>query len=1627
MNPNQTPFIRAIETALKSSLARITLPLLLLAVSQAAWGQATGDYRSAATGNWNATATWERYNGSAWVAAVATPTSADGVITIRSPHVVTITATVTYDQVIVDGGAQVTVASGVTTTMNNGSGTDLTINGTWLHSGGTWTVTGASWTVGAGGTYIHNTTASAATPIGVATLDAASTWIYRGSSTLSPPNTFSGRTYGNLVFESTSGAWTIPVNTGTSACTINGSLSFGITGAGTVSWTLAGTVTSPFNISGNLSIGTGSSISLAGIPITLNGNLTNNGTMTVNSTAGTFTFNGASASVAGSAAPAFAGGCIVNSGKAVTLSQGLAVSGGTATVNGTLNCGTSVVSGAGNFTLASGATLGIGDAAGITSSGATGNVQVSGTRTFSTSANYVYNGTVAQATGSGLPSTVNDLTVSNTLAVASGGVTLSGSTIVNGTLGLTLGRLITSANQMIIADAGAVSGGTSGSYVDGNLQKVWATTGTKSFTFPVGAGAIFAPCSVSSLVLTAAGNLTASTTGSEHANLGSSTIDSSKSANRSWTMTAGGGLAVSTYNASCTFVGGDLDGGANSANFVMEKWNGSSWTRAASSSVSGNTVTGNGFASLSDFAVGEPAAVSTDPAGVGAASPAIVGRGNPTLLTVTVTPGTFPTSTGLAVTANLSAIGGSSSQQFYDDNSNGDVTGGDNVFSFATSVTTGTTLGAKSLPATIIDSQSRTGNATISVTVAGVTRTWAGSGPDDNWSTGSNWGGGVVPISPEDSVTFTGSTRLTPALDSSTTVSSLVFDSGASSFTLGATGGSTLTLNGGTGLTNNSANAQSVNVPLVLGSAQTFNATGAGTLTIANTVNNGGNLLTSDGANNSVIAGPISGGGGLAKAGSGTLTLAGTNSYGGATTLSAGTLSVAGGEAIPDSSAVTLANASGVTLSLAASETVGSLSGGGASGGTVALGANNLTVGGTTTYSGPVTGTGKLIKAGAGTLTLNNAGAIGSSFSARVEGGTVDFNRGGSSLVGIIGSGNTIELAGGTLQLSANVQASFGVTFSALDVFADSTFHFNRTGTTSSQSPSINAPLNFKNNAKLTVTHNASITNGTHTFAGITNTLEGHAAIDVTAYTVALPNPVVEAGGSWSLTKLGPGILNLEATNTYSGGTSNLAGTIALNDVGNIGDPSAPVIFAGGDLLVRNSRPNNPIANPIVIADDATIYGNGTLNNSTRTVPLSTDVITTTAGALTVRNAATAAGVTGNVFSLRLTGGGFDLTQPVVVGHAGDLAGYSSQLEFYSDDTKADQIVSGVISGSGSIIRNAAAGGGRTILTGANTYAGTTTVTRGTLLLNNTSGSGTSTGAVSVATAGVLGGTGTVAGVVTVGAGGTLAPGSSIGTLTLESEPGLGGTVFVEIDRNGGSPLADKIVFNDGATLSGTLTVTNVGLAVQSGDTFDLFDGAVGGTFATLILPPGGLVHWKTNNLVVDGTITFTNTAPLATNLTLGVLHGESVTFQIIGGKNAPTDADGDSLTVTGVSAPTSGTSSFTSSTLTYVASGSTGTNTFTYTVSDGLGGSDTKTVTVVVSNPQGFNLLTATAGEGNAYLTYLGIPGTNYALEVTHDLPTTNWTAVMTNTAAMNGYVYLTNQASLFPTNDYYRTRYVP
>ena len=154
---------------------------------------------------------------------------------------------------------------------------------------------------------------------------------------------------------------------------------------------------------------------------------------------------------------------------------------------------------------------------------------------------------------------------------------------------------------------------------------------------------------------------------------------------------------------------------------------------------------------IDDFSITPHAApVPTNPAVSGAASPAAIQPGESSLLTVTVTPGQNPTSSGIQVIGNLSAIGGSAAQQFLDDGTNGDVTPNDSVFSFLGTVAGGTSLGNKSLPIGVSDAQSRTASTSIALTVRAATiatlpffQDWTDVNQiaqDDNW----NFVAGVV-------------------------------------------------------------------------------------------------------------------------------------------------------------------------------------------------------------------------------------------------------------------------------------------------------------------------------------------------------------------------------------------------------------------------------------------------------------------------------------------------------------------------------------------------------------------------------------------------------------------------------------------------------------------------------------------------------------------------------------------------------------------------------------------------------------------------------------------------------------------------------------------------------------------
>ncbi len=137
-----------------------------------------------------------------------------------------------------------------------------------------------------------------------------------------------------------------------------------------------------------------------------------------------------------------------------------------------------------SFSLSDGATLGIGSSVGLDSGGP---VQVTGVMTFSTKANYVYNGTAPQNTGGWLPDSVHNLTIINT-----GGVRMTKDVTVNGSLGVVIGELILGSNDLI---AHLVNGGSPTRYVATDSTGVLKVPGVGStqVLFPVGTLAGYAP------------------------------------------------------------------------------------------------------------------------------------------------------------------------------------------------------------------------------------------------------------------------------------------------------------------------------------------------------------------------------------------------------------------------------------------------------------------------------------------------------------------------------------------------------------------------------------------------------------------------------------------------------------------------------------------------------------------------------------------------------------------------------------------------------------------------------------------------------------------------------------------------------------------------------------------------------------------------------------------------------------------------------------------------------------------------------------------------------------------------------------------------------------------------------
>ena len=566
-------------------------------------------FRSLTSGNWNATSSWEQNDGSGWVAATATPDSGSGTIVIQNTHNITVTASVNVDQVTIDAGGTVSVATGQVFRISNGADAfDIIVNGTLVNTGVISMAGGG--TVGNGGKYQHNISGGTIPIMTWSTGSLCEVTGTVGSTSI----TNSSQAYYNFTYNCP--AATNTCNLGfADGLTIAGNVTILSSGwSGTVGkvrlTSLSGAVPKTVTINGDLIVNgstayleaTGSSATgLITVNVVGNVNLQNGYLYFVASSApwlwnvtGNFTMSGGNlgrgsgvgvCTFVGSGVHTFtktAGTIVTTNG-----SPGYAVS------TGTLDMGTTVLDTASSFTVNSGATLRTAHANGIN-----GTLAHVATKTLSTSGNYSFNGSSAQVTGTFLPTSVNNLTIDN-----SNGVTLSQSTTSTGTVVLTSGILGTGTN--VLTATGNASR-TSG-WVNGFLKKTMAS-GSSSNTFEIGGATLYSPVDVSGSSYSGSWDLTATATSGEHPNIGTSSMNSAKSVNRYYALT---GTPTGPSDITFHYDAADVDAGANPSIFEVGKYDSPNWSYPTVGTRTATSTQAIGVSSFSEFAVAQDTAYTS--------------------------------------------------------------------------------------------------------------------------------------------------------------------------------------------------------------------------------------------------------------------------------------------------------------------------------------------------------------------------------------------------------------------------------------------------------------------------------------------------------------------------------------------------------------------------------------------------------------------------------------------------------------------------------------------------------------------------------------------------------------------------------------------------------------------------------------------------------------------------------------------------------------------------------------------------------------------------------------------------------------------------------------------------------
>ncbi|TQV04142.1 hypothetical protein DB813_18245, partial [Xanthomonas perforans] len=586
--------------------------------------------------------------------------------------------------------------------------------------------------------------------------------------------------------------------------------------------------------------------------------------------------------------------------------------------------------------------------------------------------------------------------------------------------------------------------------------------------------------------------------------------------------------------------------------------------------------------------------------------------------------------------------------------------------------------------------------------------------------------------------------------------------------TLVLTGANTYT--GGTALGGGSlvlGNAQALGTGTLTAAAGTTLDTDQA-LALANAVVLDG-ALTLPGSNDLALTGAISGAGSLIKNGTSTLTLSGNNSYAGGTTLSDGTLAVASNTALGSgtlsvtgdavlSNAIAAALGNAVTLGAALTvdnpadlTLAGNISGSGA---LIKTNTGTLTLDGSNTYSGGTTLT-------AGTLVGDSASLQG----AIVDNATLAFNQVADGVFNgsITGTGTVVKDGAGALLLNGANGYTGGTSIVAGTLIGDTAsvqgditnnaaLVFNQTtGGVYAGAVSGTGSLEKTGSGVLQLLGANTYTGGTVISAGSlvgnTTSLQGDVVDNATLIFDQASDGVFAGAvsGTGSVIKQGAGALTLVAPNTYSGGTT----------------------IASGSLIgTTDSLQGNIVDNAVLVFDQATdgtyagnVTGSGVLvKNGTGTLTL--DGVNGYLGGTTV-NAGTLVGNTASLQGDITNNSTLTFLQNSAGSYAGRLFGVGRFIKLgtgtllltanSSTFTGPTEVNAGTLSVGNLANPGAALGGPVTVGPG------------GTLAGSGSVGSLVSSGTVAIGGAG---------GTISVGGNATFAPGS-----TLQVTPGDGGVV----------------------------------------------------------------------------------------------------------------------------------------------------------------------------------------------------------------------------------------------------------